>query len=210
MARRLRRRRAAGDRHAQRRQAARDRGPGRAARGRGGRAPAHSACRSRRRRRRISSATRGSRRWRRRAAADAAGAGRRFRLLRRRPRRRAGRALGALGRAGGATSPPRWRGCSARWARRRIAAPGSSARSASPGRTGTRDSFFGRVEGTLQPGRRAATSGFGYDPMFVPTGAQRRPSARWHRRKSTRSATARAPSPSSPPRAWARDQAASR
>ena len=50
-------------------------------------------------------------------------------------------------------------------------------------------------------GRRAATRGFGYDPMFLPTAAPR-PSARWTRRRSTASATAPAPSPCWKRPAW--------
>ena len=48
-------------------------------------------------------------------------------------------------------------------------APGSPARSCSPGRTGTSEGFEGRAMGHwVWPPRGA--HGFGYDPMFVPDG----------------------------------------
>ena len=90
------------------------------------------------------------------AGERSAGAGRQFRLLRRRAERRARCAFGALGRSRRRISPRRWRGCTARWATPRIAAPGSSPRCASPGRTGIpRPSSAASM--ARRSGRRAAT-----------------------------------------------------
>ena len=130
--------------------------------------PAHSACRSRRRTRRTSSAMRGSRRWRRRGRAGC----RRWRTIpvfalprwaaRRGCSRRAGPGRRRI-------SPPPWRGCTRRWA---IAADRRAwfvAALCLAWPDGHTETFVGRVDGR-QCGRRAATRGFGYDPMFVPAG----------------------------------------
>ena len=64
-------------------------------------------------------------------------------------RRRAGRASRRAGPGRTRISPPPWRACSASSATTRTAAPGSSARSASPGPTAPPRAIVGRVDGTL-------------------------------------------------------------
>ena len=129
-------RRAAGAGQPQPRQAARDRGSAAAVRHRGG-----LGWRAR------SAGTRGERAGLRRQCADqgagggdrerAAGAVRRFRLLRRGAGWRAGRAFGALGRTGEGFCGGDGAGARSDGRRGGSAAPGSSPRCASPGRTAT-------------------------------------------------------------------------
>ena len=82
----------------------------------------------------------------------------------------AGRAVGALGRAGEGFRRRHGAGERRRSAQTPTAAPGSSRRSASPGRTATpRRSSAGWT--APRSGRPRGDTGFGYDPMFLPAGA---------------------------------------
>ena len=77
--------------------------------------------------------------------------------------------FGALGGSRERILPRRWRGCTARWLTPPIAAPGSSPRCASPGRTATpRPSSAASMAQPIWPPR--GDKGFGYDPMFLPAG----------------------------------------
>ena len=149
--------------------------------------PASSACPSPRRTRPTSSATRASRRSPRRAGAAcprcrtiSASASRRS-AARPASFRRAGRHPARILRGAMARVQPSGR----RVADRRAWFVCALCLAWPDGHAAT---FVGRVDGSAS-GRRAATSGFGYDPMFVAAG-QHGASARWRPADSTRSATA--------------------
>ena len=119
-------------------------------------------------------------------------------LVRRRARRRAGHLFRALGGRRARTSPSPWSGCTRRCWR----GPGGGrdahfvcALCASPGPTAIwRASKAGST--ARSSGRRAATHGFGYDPMFLPIGHRRTFGEMDPRRQARRSATAPTPSAS--------------
>ena len=149
-------------------------------------APARSACPSRRRPARTFE---GNAALKARAAADGerpAGAGRRFRPVGAGARRRARHLFGALGRPGQGLRAGHGAGRAASWTSRApTAAPGSSPRSRSPGRTARRGvPRRGRMAASDLPAARRPR--LRLRPDLRARRRRARPSARWSRRPRTR------------------------